>query len=98
VTVVGSYEVLDSTGRSILKLVTTDEVVSQLVLCSVRGRAVHDGHGAIGLDAIPIGIEFGHRAGDYCSLQTSGSSIVASRVLERRVGERKMYFVKQFGR
>jgi hypothetical protein len=98
VAVVGSHEVLDSTGRSILKLVATDEVVCQLVLCCIGARAVHDGHGAISLDAIPIGIDFSHRAGNCCSLQTSGSSIVASRVLEGSAGERTMCFVKQFGR
>jgi hypothetical protein len=77
-TIVGSYEVLDSTGSSFLKPVSTDEVVCELVLCCVGGCAVHDGHGAVALDTVPIVIDFGHLAGNYCSLETSGSSVVTS--------------------
>lgn len=98
VAVVRGHEVLDSTWTSILKLVATNEVVCQLVFCCVGGRAVHDGHGAIGLDTIPISIDFGHCAGNCCSLQTSGRRIVASSVLERSASKRKMCSVKQFGR
>ena len=95
----GSHEILDSTGRSILELVTTDEVVCQLVLCCIGGGAVHDGHGAISLDVVPIAIDFGHCAGNRCSLQTSGERVVASGLLlERSAGEKKVCFVEQFGR
>jgi hypothetical protein len=93
VTIVVSHEVLDSTGSSILKPVATDEVVCELVFCCVGGGAVHDGHGAIGLDAVPIAIDFGHRAGNCCSLQTSGSSVVASSIrAEYCTSEEKVSF------
>jgi hypothetical protein len=73
VTIVGSHEVLDSTGRSIFKLVTTDEVICQLVLCCVGGCAVHDGYGAICLDAVPNGIvNFGHCAGITARCRRAG--------------------------
>ena len=98
-TIVGSYEVFDSTGSSFLKPVSTDEVVCELVLCCVGGCAVHDGHGAIGLDAVPIAIDFGHCARNRCSLQKSGGRVVASGVLlERSAGVKKVCFVEQFGR
>jgi hypothetical protein len=68
------------------------------VLCCVGGRAVHDGHGDIGLRAVPIAIDFGHCAGNCCSLQTSGRRVVASDVLERRTSKKRVCFVEQFGR
>lgn len=96
VAIVSSHKVLDSTWTGICKFVTTDEVVCELVLCCVGGCAVHDGHSAICLDAIPVAIDFGHRAGICCSLQTSGREIVASSVLERSTREREMCFRQIF--
>jgi hypothetical protein len=97
VTIVVSHEVLDSTGSSVLKPVTTDEVVCELVFCCVGGGAVHDGHDAIGLDAVPIAIDFGHRTGNCCSLQTSGSSIVTRSIrAEYCTSEEKVSFCQVF--
>jgi hypothetical protein len=68
------------------------------VLCCVGGGAVHDGYGAICFDAVPIAIDFGHCAGNRCPLQTIERRVVASNLLERSAGERKVCFVEQFWR
>jgi hypothetical protein len=61
--IVSSYKVLDGTWSSVLQLVTTNEVICEFMLGCVRDCAVCDGDGAIGLDAIPISVDFSHCVG-----------------------------------
>jgi len=60
VAVVARHEVLYFAGRSIFQLVTTDEMVCELVLRGVGGAAVHDGDGAVGLLFGTVSVDLSH--------------------------------------
>jgi hypothetical protein len=61
VAIVTSYEILHRTRWCVLELISTYEVVCEVMLCSIGGRAVHDGHGAIRMrDTIPVDFSSGH--------------------------------------
>ncbi len=93
VTIMGSHEVLDCTGSSILKPVATDEVVCELVLRGVGGCAVHDGHDGV---VIPIAIDFGHVA-EIIARGRRARVVSLPVVLQRSSSEGKVCSFKQFG-
>ena len=59
-TIVVRHKILHDTRWCILQLVSTDEVVREVELRSVRRAAVHDGHRAVGARLDTVAIDFGH--------------------------------------